>query len=200
MRSRLIRTAAMVALVALAACGTDQDPAIDIPSTSTPTSTPADNSSTTTLAFSGATTPVSVAAHGTVAHLTDLRVAGHPGYDRIAFEFRQPVPGYTVKYIDRPITEDGSGNEVAIDGGAVLEVRFEPASTFDMEAGSSGQSTYDGPRRVKAGDSRAVTEVVRTGDFEAVLTWVVGVDRTRPFKVTVTASPKHVLIIDIGTA
>lgn len=194
-----MRAAAVVALVALAACGTDQDPAIDVPSTSAPTSTSADNSSTTAAPFTGATTPVSVAAHGTVAHLTDLRVAGHPGYDRVVFEFRQPVPGYTVKYVDRPITEDGSGDEVTVDGGAVLEVRFEPASTFDMDAGSSGQPTYSGARRVKAGDAQAVREVVRTGDFEAVLTWVVGVDRSRPFKVTVASSPKHVLIIDIGT-
>ena len=49
--------------------------------------------------------------------------------------------------------------------------------------------TYMGPRRVAAPeDAHFVREAVKSGDFEAVLTWVVGLEGRRPFAVTASAS------------
>ena len=39
--------------------------------------------------------------------------------------------------------------------------------------------TYTGPNRLAGTDP--VTEVAKTGDFEAVVTWVIGLDRELPF-------------------
>ena len=36
-----------------------------------------------------------------------------------------------------------------------------------------------------------VTEIVETGDFEGVLTWVIGLDAKRPFTVEATGTPQH---------
>ena len=45
----------------------------------------------------------------------------------------------------------------------------------------------------------AVVELVRTGGFEAVLTWAAGVDEQRPFKVSPLESPAR-LVIDVKSA
>ena len=43
------------------------------------------------------------------------------------FQFRNGLPGYDVRYVERPVVADGSGDEVAVDGSAVLLIRMEPA-------------------------------------------------------------------------
>jgi hypothetical protein len=39
--------------------------------------------------------------------------------------------------------------------------------------------------------------VVKTGDFESVLTWTIGLDEKRPFKVVTSDSPPR-LALEIG--
>ena len=97
-----------------------------------------------------------------------------------------------MKYVERPITEDGSGKTVQVGGGAVLSVRMEAASGADLSAGF--RQTYTGPTRI-AGSGPAVREAVRTGDFEAVLNWVVGVATKRPFRAYTSEGNK--LIVDV---
>jgi hypothetical protein len=116
-----------------------------------------------------------------VALLTDLEVGGIDGVDQVRFTFDDGlIPGYAVAYIDPPVRQDGSGNEVEVEGDAFLEIRFSPASGVDLL--DTLEPTYTGPLEVR-GDTEVVTEVVRTGDFEATLTWVVGVEREVPFRV-----------------
>ena len=212
------RSAAVVvaALLGLAACGgpdedTGPDPTAATTttapaSTSTgPTSTTGDTTSTsggpspTGGTFEGAVTPTSAPAPpGTeVALLSAVRVAGQPGFDRVVFEFADAqVPGYDVRYLDGPARQDGSGDEVDVAGGARLEVRMAPASGVDLRRGTF-EETYPGPGRV-AGDTDVVTEVVRTGDFEANLTWVIGLDREVPYRVEVLGGPARV-VLDLAT-
>ena len=53
----------------------------------------------------------------------------------------------------------------------------------------------NGPKRLDAPNGRFVREVVKSGDFEAVVTWVIGVSEQRPF--TTTASDTG-LVVEIG--
>jgi hypothetical protein len=108
--------------------------------------------------------------------------------DRITFDFKDAngaEPGYLVEY--RPAaeaqTEDASGNHIPIDGNAFLVVRFEPAATADM-SGANLERTYTGPRTIKPDGMHWVKQVSKTGDFEAVLTWAIGLSEQRAFKVT----------------
>jgi guanyl-specific ribonuclease Sa len=199
----------LVALATLVACG-DQSTTSDVasgPSTTaastttseSTTSTSGSPSSSTTAApptdsFDGATTPVSLPApaEGSVALLTDVEVGGDAGIDRVRFRFADgQVPGVDVAYLDPPVRQDGSGDVVEVAGGAFLEVRMAPASGVDL--GGSLEPTYTGPERA-TGDTTAVTEVVRTGDFEANLTWVIGVDQEVPFRVTADAGSGAVVV------
>lgn len=206
---------AVMAVVALSACGGSDDNGKDTASSST-TSTSASTSttevstttatgSTTTTSspasgFSGATTPTSAPAPAgatSTALLRDVRVAAQDGFDRVVFEFTDQLPGYDVGYADGPVRQDGSGEPVDLEGDAALQVRFEPASGVDL-GGATFKETYTGPDRVR-GDSKVVTEVVRIGDFEANLTWAIGADGKVPFRVDTLSNPARI-IIDLGTS
>ena len=180
----------LVTALLLAGCTGDNDDEASTTSTATSTDAPP------TL-DGAATDPVSSEATITeTALLTAVRAATHPGYDRIVFEFRNGVPGYDVRYVEPPVLADGSGEEVAVAGTAVLLVRMEPALDADLTQ-ESAPETYTGPTRFSP-DTAAVVELVRIGGFEAVLTWAIGVDGEQPFRVTQLESPAR-LVIDIAT-
>jgi hypothetical protein len=74
-------------------------------------------------------------------------------------------------------------------------VRMEPASGFDLSV-PEGELVYTGPRRIsgtKAGTS-TVREVVRAGDFEAVLAWAVGLGDRVDFRVRALAGPPRLVV------
>jgi hypothetical protein len=142
------------------------------------------------------TDPVTGSATGDgTALLERIGVARHEGYDRVVFQFRNHVPGYRVEYQDGPFAEDGSGNPVDVAGNAFVVVRMEPASGFDLSTGE-GQVVYKGPRRISGADAgtSVVRELVRLGDFEAVLTWAIGLEEKVDFRVLTLANTARLVI------
>jgi len=123
--------------------------------------------------------------------LTDVRAGGHTGFDRVVFEFRGAVPEHRVGYVDQ-LVQDGSGRPVAVAGAADLEVVFQGANAHRQD----GSPTIS-PRRFSTG-LPAVKEVAQVSDFEAVVTYGIGVDRKRPIKVSTLSSPSR-LVIDVST-
>jgi hypothetical protein len=63
-----------------------------------------------------------------VTYLTTVRAGRHPTFDRVVWTFDGPMPAYRVGYVERPITEDGSGRRVEVEGDAVLQIILTPAS------------------------------------------------------------------------
>ena len=172
-----------------------------VPTTTTQTTTQTTTPTGTTLLPGAATTPVStpegVNGPGLTALLVDVRTGRHDGYERVVFEFLgDRVPGYAVQYVDPPFTADPSDLPVAIDGDAFLRVRMAWASGYDL-TGDLGQ-VYTGPDRIDV-NAPVVQELVLLGDFEAVLSWVIGVDAEHPFRVTVLDEPARI-VIDIATS
>jgi hypothetical protein len=123
--------------------------------------------------------------------LVDVRAGRHPGFDRVVFEFRGAVPEHRIGYVDQ-LVEDGSGNPVEVAGGADLEVVFQGANAHN----ANGAPTV-GPRRFSPG-LPAVKEIAQLGDFEAVVSYGIGVDRRRPIKVTTLSGPSR-LVVDVST-
>jgi len=200
-------TAVLVLVVAGCGDDDDDDEARDRTTTSSsststtttstvPTTAPADEQGGTPI---GTPTTDVVATdpfpgNGPVALLDDVRLAGHDGFDRLVFQFRGPLSGYRVGYVQGPVREDGSGEPVDIEGEAFLEVVMAPASGVDLSGGAEPVEVYTGPDRVRSGDTELVTEVVRTGDFEATLSWGVGLRRQVPFGVAVLTGPDRLVI------
>jgi hypothetical protein len=196
-RRRLASVALAVTLsLGLAACGSDDPDDDDLSVGDTTTTTVSSDTTTTTTstpgpsttapggtAFDGSTSPTSVPSPPDLgaALLSTLEVGAVDGVDQVTFTFEDgQLPGYDVAYIDPPVRQDGSGDEVEVEGDAFLSIRFAPASGVDLL--DTLDPTYTGPDRVE-GDTEVVTEVVRTGDFEANLTWVVGADDEVPYRI-----------------
>ena len=126
------------------------------------------------------------------ALLTAVRAAQHDGYDRVVFEFRNTLPGYDVGYVERPITADTSGVKVQVKGGPVVQVVMRNALDADLN-GASVVRTYTGPNRFTP-QTPEVAELVRTGAFEAVLTWVVGLNDRADFRVLTLRDPPRLAV------
>lgn len=140
-----------------------------------------------------ATTPVSVPApEMQQTGLVAVRTARHEGYDRVVFEFDGELPGYEVMYAEPPIRESGSGNEVSVQGDAVVTVRMTPASGVRF-TDDGYEEVYSGPDRVP-GAGATVTEVVEVGDFEGQTTWAVGLADRVDFAVTALQSPARLVV------
>ena len=142
------------------------------------------------------TEPVVGEASGSeTALLERVAIGRHEGYDRVVFQFSNAVPGYRVEYVEPPLHEDGSGNVIEVGGSAFVVVRMEPASGFDLSV-PEGELVYKGPRRLSGPDAgtSVIREVVRTGDFEAVLTWAVGLSDRVDFRVTRLESPARLVV------
>lgn len=170
---KAILTAVMV--TALTACGSGSTPA--------PPALPG-----------AATTDVTAAPSGDMAHLTEVRLTPGDGYDRLELRFADRVPGYAIGYRPLPAHADGSGFEIPLPGAAALvEITLNPATG---EGWGGGPPTYLGPPAVSAGTT-SVTEAKAAGDFEAVLTWVAGLRTAVPFRVEVLGSPPR-LVVDFA--
>lgn len=176
----------LVAVSGLVACGADQDPVVSGGATTTTAEADrgAGDATTTTAMGAGGFATTTVSTPPTDRGLLKQVTATNAGdVDRITFTFEGDLPGYRVGYVDRPVIEDGSGEEVTVDGTAVLGVHFEPASGFDLSG--EGRQVYEGPERLDLATS-VVLDVVRVTDFEANLDWAVGVDAAGvPFRVRV---------------
>lgn len=121
--------------------------------------------------------------------LVDIRAAHHPGFDRIVFEFRGGVPsGRQVRYVDR-LVGDASGLPVPIAGQAILQVRLEPA-----QAHNTLRQTV--PQRM-AFPLPTIMTAARSGDFEAVTTYGIGLAKRSRYHIATLRHPDR-LVIDIA--
>ncbi len=153
------------------------------------TATRSPTPSPTPVPFDGTRGPVEAEGAPPTALLVDVRTGLQEGFDRIVFEFEEGVPGYRIAYVEPPITGEFSGLPVEIAGSAFLKVTFSVAAGFDP---FTGEPTYEG-LEIPTG-LPSLLEAERTGDFEGVLTWVLGLAEEVDFRVSVLEDPFRVVI------
>ena len=108
--------------------------------------------------------------------LTQVSATHHNGYDQLVFQFRGGVPAnYSARYVSQVI-RDASGLRMNVVGSALLQVRFTPAAGHNQK----GIVTYGAISRAYA--LPELIQVVNSGDFEAVLSFGVGLAQKAPFK------------------
>lgn len=127
-----------------------------------------------------------------IATLKDVRTGKHEGYDRVVFELDR-VPGWHVEYVDEPVRQCGSGEPTPIAGDGWLEIRLTPAAAHD-EAGNA--TVRERERALDLGNAK---ELEATCDFEADVTWVIGVGSPNPFRVFELSDPPRV-VVDVKTS
>lgn len=128
-----------------------------------------------------------------VAVLTGIRSARHDGFDRVVFDFAEPLPAAdAVRYVDH-VTADGSGQPVAVAGRAFLVVRFEQAQAH-TDAGSPTIAA----RRLSP-NLPVISEIVEAGDYEGYVTIALGLTAKVPFRVFELANPSRI-VVDVRSA
>ena len=139
---------------------------------------------------SGPTT--AAAAAGPAAQLASVRAANDGTFDRVVFEFEgSAVP--TVS-LSGPVANTGSvpadpsDQPVPVAGAQVVTVVMHGA------VASWQEGTYAGPTSITPTGTLNVAQVVETGDFEAVLTWVIGTRSSTTPSVTVLTDPVRVVV------
>jgi hypothetical protein len=206
---KVFPTLLVAALTLLAGCRDGgSEPGETTTSTTSAVTTTASTTTAPTLATSSPPQPSprgcsAVTGGGqTFLQLTDVRVGTHPGYDRVTFEFAPPssgtppaLPGVLPKYElnrVRAISEDGSGNPVQIEGKDLFLIVFHGASGVEL-VGEQPVQTYKGPREL-APRFKVLTELERSGDFEATLSWGFGLAEPRCPKVTELQNPLRLAV------
>lgn len=134
---------------------------------------------------------VPVAAHGSHT-LIDIRVAHHPGHDRIVFEFQGGLPHDTTwHWNDVAPPEQPSGDPSLTQGEDFIHVTFEHATGTTKVAPYT--STYGEPSQ--AYDLPNILEVHNTRDSADVLSFAIGVmHRTEVIDVLELTDPPRIAI------
>jgi germination protein M len=130
------------------------------------------------------------------AQITDVRVGSHgsspSGYDRIVFEFQGAgIPEVMLRAGTPPFSRDPSDLPLPVQGSAFLVLVLRGATAFTPE----GTITYGGPTSFALGFA-ALTEFKEAGDFEAVSSWVAGLNGPSCHRLLVLENPTR-LVIDL---
>jgi hypothetical protein len=164
------------------------------PTTPAPTATPTTPPTTSP----GSTPPAACPAQtgGSTANraiLTDVRVAHHPGYDRLVFELGPStgpgtygVPPYTIEVASS--FAGPSGLQVQVTGNAFFRVRFQNTDAHNQNGQTTVSSTDLKPT------TPLIKEVRLVEDFEAVVVWGVGLDHLACPQVSTLAGPVRVVL------
>ena len=114
------------------------------------------------------------------ADMIGLRAGRHACFDRLVFDFRGPVDGYWVSYVDQ-VTMDGSGEPVPVRGGARLSVSIG-APSYNQ----SYEETYIPANRrelVNVTGYQTFRQAAWAGSWEGTTTVGLGVRARLPFRV-----------------
>lgn len=125
---------------------------------------------------SGAFATSDFPANGKTIFLTSVDLSSQTGFDRLTFGLDGDVStlSYQIVPLSPPILELPSGLPIDVAGDTFFKVTLSPASVYEFANGET-VARYEGPDRVAApADAAVVIEVVKTEDFQGVLSWVVG--------------------------
>ena len=212
---RAAASLAACAALALAGCGGTENTSATLspsPSTSTTTASATSSPATTTTTGGGTTTPAGTSscsfsgattAPGDTAlsrmTVTGVRAGAQACFDRVVIDLAGDAskkPGYQVRYVPQ-VVQDGSGNPIALRGGAFLSVSVG-APAYD----SGMQPTYipANPKEVvNAAGLTSVKQVAWAGSFEGMSTIGIGVSEKVPFAVQILDEGGRVrLVLDIA--
>ncbi len=142
--------------------------------------------------------PQTGGGEGVFTNLTDVRVGAHNGYDRIVFEFHAPkpnpggkagIPLYEIRQAKPPFTEDPSDKPLDVFGDTFVRIVMHGATGYDFD----GNPTYRGSKTLTPGFG-TLAQAVEGGDFEATMTWILGLSRPTCWTVQELHDPDRLVI------
>jgi hypothetical protein len=123
--------------------------------------------------------------------LQNVRTGRQQDFDRVVFEFSTSmVPGYRIEYVDGPVHQCASDEVLKVRGAGTLLVRLSPAQAHT----DAGTMTVARQRQQPALPN--LKEVRLSCDFEGDVSWVLGVAKRTPYRVSELSKPTR-LVVDI---
>lgn len=198
----LVRVIVVVAAVggslALVGCDTYVNPGTPSysttqpsPSASTTTTLPPDDVTAAPPFPADASPDTATASDGAMLTVTDVRVAHHPGFDRVVYEMAGTgTPGWTVAYVSEAV-QDGSGMVLDLAGDGTLSVAIS-GSAYPMD---SGAVPFSHATAVHGDGTTVVTEVQGWSVFEGITGSFIGLTEAgHPFRVYLLDDPVRVVV------
>ena len=124
--------------------------------------------------------------------LKDIHVGQHGSYERLVLQFTAPYGAVNVRYVP-VVREDASDRVVPLQGRAFLEIVIHGAAA---RYAATPITPYAGPSTLTPGYP-TLRQVSISGDFEAVLSFGVGLSRTAGFRVQRLTAPDR-LVLDVA--
>ena len=124
-----------------------------------------------------------------VTQLWNLRTGNNGTFDRIVFDERVSMSGYSVRYVSR-VLYDASGQVVPLRGRYFLRVVISGATTSSLPGLRSVMPSLLTPALPE------VVQIRKAGEFERVVSYGIGLNRYRGFRVFRLTSPTR-LVIDV---
>lgn len=110
-------------------------------------------------------------------------------FDRVVFTFNTPAtPGYRASYVHKPILQCASGNSVPVAGSAFLQIRMTQTQAHT----DAGQPTIAQTNRTV--NLPSLRQLVETCDFEADVTWVLGIGDKKRYRVVELTNPSRIVV------
>lgn len=127
--------------------------------------------------------------------LVEMRAASHPGYDRLVIEFGGDRPPPHRIHADDEVRHDPTDRLISLQGKHFQVVVCDGATldTARWESDPAKARRYTGPERITP-DLPLLKEVVIAGDFEAVLSFGVGLAGPARVDVQELSSPARLVI------
>lgn len=131
------------------------------------------------------------------AQIADVEVVNEGGVGRITFTFLPEgpvaaVPDVEVRPASPPFARDPSGLPLGVPGTRFVSVVLHGGTALDEDF----QPTFDGPFDIDA-DGQPIVALRRAGDFEAVSSYVVGLEGSTPCVRILPADGRSRLVIEI---
>lgn len=129
-------------------------------------------------------------------HATAVRTGRHQCYDRMVFDLDGAATGYTVEYVTK-LFHEGSGAEVPVAGGAIIQIRLNAAGYDDNGNPTISSSKVDG---TNVGSYKTFRDVAWAGSFEGQTTVGLGARARLPFRVFALSGPGSGsrLVVDVA--
>ena len=170
--------------VLLSSCADEADPSAS-PSAPSPSGSP------TAVELEGATCePTQGGSDQNLPDFVEVIPEHAEGIDRVTFRFETEdasvteAPSFSVQFVDE-LRTDGEGAPVEVEGERFVQISFH-ALGVDLTT-ETPRPIYNGPREFITGYPNMV-EVEQLGDFEAVISWGIGLNRAGCYRVESSAT------------
>jgi hypothetical protein len=130
--------------------------------------------------------------------VTNVRAGRHACFDRMVIDVRGHANGYRVQYVQQ-VKGPGSGQPVALRGGAFLEV-VVLAAAYDRNTGSATYTPANRKELVNTAGYATFRQLAYTASFEGYTHFGVGVRARLPFHVFVLDGPGNTsrIVLDVA--